>query len=170
MSRRERMESGFDVLIPRLCSLGLGVIVCCCGEVGTVGVIVVTTTANVVKVDVTPSDVTTDANDVVEVDVKGTVGITTSGVVGGGGGGGGGVVVVSSLVVEEVVGGMTGVVEVVGFVEVVEVVVGDVVEVVLEEEVVEVVVDVCGVVVDVCVVVVDVCDVVVLFDCRFANA
>ena len=30
------MESGFDVLIPRLCSLGLGVIVCCCGEVGTV--------------------------------------------------------------------------------------------------------------------------------------
>jgi len=166
MSRRERMESGFDVLIPRLCSLGLGVIVCCCGEVGTVGVIVVTTTANVVKVDVTPSDVTTDANDVVEVDVKGTVGITTSGVVGGGGG----VVVVSSLGVEEVVGGMTGVVEVVGSVEVVEVVVGDVVEVVLEEEVVEVVVDVCGVVVDVCVVVVDVCEVVVLFDCRFANA
>src|ERR1700733_14083478 len=89
MSRRERMESGFDVLIPRLCSLGLGVMVCCCGEVGTVGVIVVTTTANVVKVDVIPSDVTTDANDVVELDVKGvdgSVGATTSGVVGGGGG------------------------------------------------------------------------------------
>jgi hypothetical protein len=153
------MESGFDVLIPRLCNLGLGVIVCCCGEVGIVGVIVVTTTANVVKVDVTPSDVTIDANDVVEVDVKGTVGITTSGVVGGGGGVG----VVSSLVVVEVVGGTTGVVEVVASVEVVEVVVGDVVEEVLEEEVVEVVVDVSDGVVDVC-------EVVVLFDCRFAKA
>jgi len=170
------MERGFEVLIPRLCSLGLGVdvIVCCCGEVGTVGVIVVTTTANVVKVDVTPLDVTTDSNDIVSLDVKGvdgSVGVTTSGVVVVGGGAG----VVFSLLVVEVVGGTTRVVEVVASVEVVDVVVDDVVdgvvdgvvddvvEEVVEEEVVEVV-DVCDVV-DV-----DVTDVVVLFDCRFAKA
>lgn len=181
MARRDKIERGLDVLIPKLCNLGEGVAVCCCGEVGTVGVIVVTTTATVVKVDVIPFDVTTDSNVDVELVVKGVdgvVGVTTLGVV----------VVVGGGVVE-VVGGTKGGVELVDVVRVVEVVgveeVDELEEVVgvvaselvdevgVEDDVVDVVevVEVVGVVgvveVVVCVVV---CDVVVLFDCRFAKA
>ena len=150
------MESGLDVLIPRLCRLGAGVEVCCCG---TVGVMVVTTTANVVIVDRTPFVVMTDSNDIVELDVNGVggvVGVKTSGVVGGGVG--------VSILVVDVVEGRTGLVDVVD-VEVVDVVVSDDVEevdVVEEEDEVVEVVDEEEVVDDV--------EVVVLFDCRLARA